>query len=74
VRTASPNSSIIRLGKMLVNNDPGPSTTIPLVLHADFDDGTSAVGESKIAIDRKNIEKVYVTDKSGEKAIIIESN
>ncbi len=46
-----------------------PSSEIPLVLHADFDDGTSAVGESKIAIDRKNIEKVYVTDKSGEKAV-----
>ena len=44
-----------------------PSSEMPLVLHADFDDGTSAVGESKIAIDRKNIEKVYVTDKSGEK-------
>ena len=46
-----------------------PSSEMPLVLHADFDDGTSAVGESKIAIDRKNIEKVYVTDKSGEKAV-----
>jgi hypothetical protein len=34
VRTASPNSSIIRLGKMLVNNDPGPSTTISASLIA----------------------------------------
>lgn len=46
-----------------------PSSETPLVLHADFDDGTSAVGESKIAIDRKTIEKVYVTEKNGDKAV-----
>jgi uncharacterized cofD-like protein len=32
----------------------------PNVLHAVFKDGTTAVGESKIAIDRKTIDHVYV--------------
>lgn len=44
-----------------------PSSETPLVLHADFDDGTSAVGESKIALDRKTIERVYVTEKMVKK-------
>lgn len=37
----------------------------PLVLHANFMDGTTASGESEIAKHRKRIKDVYVTDRSG---------
>ncbi len=37
-----------------------PSSDLPLVLHAVFKDGTEAVGESKIAVDRKTIDRVFV--------------
>ncbi len=38
-----------------------PSSEKPLVLHAEFEDGTTVAGESKIALDRKIIKRVYVT-------------
>lgn len=38
----------------------------PLVLHANFMDGTQASGESEIAKHRKRIKEVYVTDKNGD--------
>lgn len=37
-----------------------PSSDQPLVLHAVFKDGTEAIGESKIALDRKTIDHVFV--------------
>lgn len=37
-----------------------PSSETPLTLHAVFKDGTTAVGESKIALDRKTIDHVFV--------------
>ncbi|OJG43267.1 hypothetical protein RV04_GL000712 [Enterococcus hermanniensis] len=58
------------LTKMLhVDGHIYPSSESPLVLHAEFMDGTSAVGESKIALDRKTIDHVYVTEKNGERAV-----
>ena len=45
------------------------SLTEPLVLHALFEDGTIAVGESKIARHRKKIQQVLVTTMQGEPAI-----
>lgn len=50
------------LTKMMhVNGNVYPSSDEPLVLHAVFKDGTSISGESKIAVDRKTIDHVYVT-------------
>ncbi len=50
------------LTKMMhVNGNVYPSSDEPLVLHAVFKDGTSISGESKIAADRKTIDRVYVT-------------
>ena len=46
-----------------------PAATEPLVLHALFEDGTIAVGESKIARHRKKIQQVLVTTMQGEPAI-----
>ncbi|AZP93010.1 YvcK family protein [Enterococcus mundtii] len=37
-----------------------PSSETPLTLHAVFKDGTTAIGESKIALDRKTIDRVFV--------------
>lgn len=37
-----------------------PSSETPLTLHAVFKDGTTAVGESKIALNRKTIDHVFV--------------
>ncbi len=49
------------LSKMMhVDGKVYPSSDEPLVLHAVFKDGTTAVGESKIALDRKTIDHVYV--------------
>lgn len=45
---------------MHVDGHVYPSSETPLTLHAVFKDGTTAVGESKIAIDRKTIDRVYV--------------
>ena len=39
-----------------------PSSERPLTLHAVFKDGSVAVGESKIALDRKTIDHVFVTN------------
>ena len=39
-----------------------PSSETPLTLHAVFKDGTTAIGESKIALDRKTIDRVFVRD------------
>ncbi|KMT26439.1 putative gluconeogenesis factor [Melissococcus plutonius] len=44
-----------------------PSSEEPLILHAVFEDGTRAIGESNIATDRKVIDHVYVTNMSDEK-------
>ncbi|MDH6363206.1 putative cofD-like protein [Enterococcus sp. PF1-24] len=55
------------LSKMMhVNGRIYPSSEQPLVLHAVFKDGTSVAGESKIALDRKTIDHVYVTNVSDE--------
>lgn len=60
------------LAKMMhVDGHVYPSSETPLTLHAVFKDGTTAVGESKIAINRKTIDRVYVcntNDKSEAKA------
>ncbi len=51
------------LSKMLhVDGHIYPSSEQPLVLHAVYKDGTSQAGESKIALDRKTIDHVYVTN------------
>ncbi len=43
-----------------------PSSDQPLILHAVFKDGTEAVGESKIALDRKTIDHVFVRNQDDE--------
>ncbi|GCF94477.1 putative gluconeogenesis factor [Enterococcus florum] len=48
---------------MHVDGHVYPSSESPLILHAEFEDGTKAVGESKIALDRKTIKRVFVTGK-----------
>lgn len=55
------------LSKMMhVDGHIYPSSEQPLVLHAVFKDGTTAVGESKIAIDRKTIDHVFVRNVEGD--------
>ncbi|WP_122646916.1 gluconeogenesis factor YvcK family protein [Enterococcus mediterraneensis] len=55
------------LSKMMhVNGHIYPSSEDPLVLHAVFTDGTEAVGESKIALDRKTIDHVFVRNQHGD--------
>lgn len=55
------------LTKMMhVDGHVYPSSEKPLVLHAVFKDGTEAVGESKIARDRKTIDRVFVRNQDGE--------
>ncbi|WVE62042.1 YvcK family protein [Enterococcus faecium] len=60
------------LAKMMhVDGHVYPSSETPLTLHAVFKDGTTAVGESKITMNRKTIDRVYVcntNDKSEAKA------
>lgn len=46
-----------------------PAAEDPLVLHALFEDGTIAVGESKIARHRKKIQQVMVTTMQGDEAL-----
>ncbi|MGG5315971.1 gluconeogenesis factor YvcK family protein [Enterococcus sp. AZ072] len=46
---------------MHVDGHVFPSSEKPLILHAEFEDGTTVAGESKIALDRKIIKRVYVT-------------
>lgn len=54
------------LTKMMhVDGHVYPSSEQPLVLHAVFKDGTEAVGESKIAVDRKTIDHVFVRNQEG---------
>ncbi len=49
------------LSKMMhVEGKVYPSSDEPLILEAVFEDGTKAVGESKIAVDRKKIDHVSV--------------
>ncbi|MBL1230876.1 YvcK family protein [Enterococcus sp. BWB1-3] len=43
-----------------------PSSERPLTLHAVFKDGTIAVGESNIAVDRKTIDHVFVSNTNDE--------
>ncbi|AUB52870.1 MULTISPECIES: gluconeogenesis factor YvcK family protein [Enterococcus] len=43
-----------------------PSSETPLTLHAVFKDGTTAIGESKIAVDRKTIDRVFVRNTEDE--------
>lgn len=43
-----------------------PSSETPLTLHAVFKDGTTAIGESKIALDRKMIDRVFVRNTEDE--------
>ncbi|MGX7106240.1 gluconeogenesis factor YvcK family protein [Hutsoniella sourekii] len=45
-----------------------PAAPDALVLHAEFEDGTTAVGESKIAQHRKKISRVYLTNQEGQPA------
>ncbi|CAI3429129.1 gluconeogenesis factor YvcK family protein [Enterococcus cecorum] len=50
------------LNKMMhVEGNVYPSSEEPLVLHAEFMDGSTAVGESKIALERKTIRHVHVS-------------
>ncbi|MGG5358650.1 MULTISPECIES: gluconeogenesis factor YvcK family protein [unclassified Enterococcus] len=60
------------LSKMMhVDGHVYPSSETPLTLHAVFKDGTTAIGESKIALDRKTIDHVFVrntTDQGEAKA------
>lgn len=55
------------LSKMMhVDGHIYPSSEQPLTLHAVFKDGTTVVGESNIATDRKTIDHVYVTNTNDE--------
>ncbi|MBF8808162.1 MAG: YvcK family protein [Enterococcus lacertideformus] len=55
------------LSKMMhVDGHVYPSSETPLTLHAVFKDGTTAIGESKIAVDRKTIDHVYVRNTSDD--------
>lgn len=44
-----------------------PSSETPLTLHAVFKDGSTAIGESKIAFDRKTIDHVYVRNTTDDR-------
>lgn len=53
------------LSKMMhVKGNIYPSSDEPLILQADFKDGTSVQGESKIALDRKTIDHVSVKNQA----------
>ncbi|HIY56827.1 MAG TPA: YvcK family protein [Candidatus Tetragenococcus pullicola] len=53
------------LSKMMhVDGKVYPSSDEPLILQAVFEDGTTAIGESKIAIDRKTIDHVFVKNQA----------
>jgi uncharacterized cofD-like protein len=55
------------LAKMMhVDGHIYPSSEKPLVLHAVFRDGTTAVGESNIAKERKTIDYVFVTNQENK--------
>ena len=64
------NEAIDSLSKwMQVKGEILPAAEDALVLNATFEDGTIAVGESKIAGHRKKIRHVNVTTKQGEAAV-----
>lgn len=55
------------LAKMMhVDGHIYPSSEKPLILHAVFQDGTTAVGESNIAKERKTIDHVFVTNQENK--------
>lgn len=54
---------------MLIKGQILPAAEEPLLLNALFEDGTIAIGESKIAKHRKKIKQVMVTTLDGEEAI-----
>lgn len=54
---------------MKIKGEILPAAEEPLVLHALFEDGSIAVGESKIAHHRKKIQQVLVTTMQGNEAI-----
>ncbi|GMA07488.1 putative gluconeogenesis factor [Tetragenococcus halophilus subsp. flandriensis] len=55
------------LSKMMhVKGNIYPSSDEPLVLKANFKDGTSVIGESKIALDRKTIDNVSVRNQAND--------
>ncbi|GBD67206.1 putative uncharacterized protein [Tetragenococcus halophilus subsp. halophilus] len=55
------------LSKMMhVKGNIYPSSDEPLVLQANFKDGTSVIGESKIALDRKTIDNVSVRNQAND--------
>lgn len=64
---ASTYEAVQLLAKMMhVEGKIYPSSDEPLVLHAVFTDGTTAVGESKIALSRKTIDHVYVSNQNND--------
>ena len=55
------------LSKMMhVDGRVFPSSDEPLILHAVFKDGTTAVGESNIAKQRKTIDRVFVQNQHNQ--------
>lgn len=59
---------------MHIKGDILPAAPEPLILNALFEDGTIAVGESKIALHRKKIQEVNVMTIEGENAIAAAPN
>ncbi|GMG65026.1 gluconeogenesis factor YvcK family protein [Tetragenococcus halophilus] len=60
-------AAIQLLSKMMhVEGNIYPSSDEPLVLQANFKDGTSVIGESKIALDRKTIDNVSVRNQAND--------
>ncbi|MGO2100676.1 gluconeogenesis factor YvcK family protein [Vagococcus salmoninarum] len=53
---------------MHVEGSVYPASEEPLTLHAIFEDGTIASGESKIGLERKTIDRVYVTNSNNEES------
>lgn len=53
---------------MNVHGNVYPVANYPLILNAEFKDGTTMSGESKIAKANKDIQRVWVTNTKGEKA------
>lgn len=52
---------------MQIDGKVYPAASVPLVLNAEFSDGTYLAGESEITAAEKNIEKVWVTSNDGTK-------
>ena len=69
MRGSLPEALDILSNYMKIKGKILPAAIEPLVLHALFEDGSIAVGESKIAKHRKKIERVLVTTMQGEPAI-----